>query len=153
MSQTAAVPDLGAIMPDLHLVDPGGRRSTLHATRAAAPAVVYFMRSSTCPVCRGHARALARLADDGRLNGATVVIVAPGDAAEARVAADRIGPATVSVWATGSGHADAGLGKFLALQHSGTFVLDRDGTVRYRRTSAIPTGSFDADEVVSALEP
>jgi hypothetical protein len=56
------------------------------------------------------------------------------------------------VAASGEHHADLGLGRFLMLQHSGTFVTDADGRVVDAVTSALPTASFSASKVRAALD-
>src|SRR5690349_1897117 len=82
--------------------------------------------------------ALAGLAARGVL-GVPALLVVPGTAQEAARLAARVPEASaadgVSAWASGTGHAEAGLGTFLTLQHSGTFLVDADGMIRYRRTA------------------
>lgn len=51
----------------------------------------------------------------------------------------------------GAAHADAGLGRSWMLQASGTYLIDRDGMVRYARTATLPTGGYDARELQAAL--
>ncbi|MBP2337285.1 peroxiredoxin [Saccharothrix coeruleofusca] len=151
MAETTAVPDVGTLMPDFSLINPSGVRTNLHAVRAKATTVVYFLRASTCPACLKHARALAELAEADELGGAEVVLVAPGDVDEARRLADRVASSAVSAWASGTAHGTVGMGSFLAVQHSGTFLVSDDGTIRYRRTATLPTRSFDRDELLGAL--
>jgi peroxiredoxin len=112
-------------------------------------AVVFFMRTSTCPVCHAHVRELQRMSDAGLLRGARGIVVTPGGPAEAAAVARRT---TLSVFASGDRHRDVGLGRFLTMQHSGTFVVDATGHVLARRTSALPTASFSRREILSALE-
>ncbi|WP_345373420.1 hypothetical protein [Frondihabitans cladoniiphilus] len=87
----------------------------------------------------------------GELGEARVLAVTPGGAREADTVQSRLRSEALSVFASGDGHAAVGLGKFLTLQHSGTFVLDADGTILSARTATIPTGSFSKDEVKAAL--
>jgi hypothetical protein len=49
------------------------------------------------------------------------------------------------------GLAAVGLGSFLRIQHSGTFVLAEDGTVVSSRTGTNPMTSFSRSEVLAAL--
>lgn len=151
MSDTAAlaVPALGEEFPDVPVVLSDASRTALSARLPVGrPAVVFFMRSPDCPVCRSHIRALQRMADAGELSDAAVVIVVPGGAAEAALVQDRT---RLPVVASGEAHRAAGLGRFLLLQHSGTFVLDPDRRILARRTSALPTSSFSRAEVIAAL--
>jgi peroxiredoxin len=151
MPSTAAVPDTGTRMPDLELVSLRGDRATLHTVRSGERAIAYFLRSDTCPICLKHARSLAELAESDSLDGVAVVLIVPGDVAEAREVATKVPSTAVTVWASGSGHAAAGMGVFLSVQHSGTFLIASDGTVEYRRTSALPPRSLDRRELLEAI--
>lgn len=142
---------LGHPMPDLSLVGPAGERSSLRSVRGGGAAIVYFLRSSTCPPCISHARALARLGESGELGGASVVLVVPGDADEARRLAERVPSPAVSTWASGTAHGSAGMGRSFFIQHSGTFLVGRDGTLRYRRTAVLPPLSMNRGELLEAL--
>lgn len=151
MSQTHPVAT-GELLPDLALVAPDGTPVTLTTLRAGRPAVVYFMRSSTCPVCHRHVATLLELAGSGRLGDRALVVLAPGGAPEAATVRGRHPSPRAEVHATGDGHAQAGLGVFLTLQHSGVVVLDGAGTVTYRRTGAVPVGNLDVNELHAALQ-
>jgi len=151
MAHAAAVPDVGTPMPDLSLVGPTDVRQNLHAVRAGTTTIVYFLRASTCPACLKHARTLTELVEADQLGGAGVVLIAPGDVDEARQLADRIPSASVSAWASGTAHGAAGMGTFLSVQHSGTFLVAADDTIRYRRTAALPPLSFDRGELLAEL--
>jgi peroxiredoxin len=150
MSPNATAPAIGAVMPDLRLIDADGNTASLHAARNGQQTVVYFLRASTCPACIKHSRAIAELAEAGQLGNSKVILIAPGARAEAQQLAERIPSAHVSVYASGSGHEDAGLGTFLNIQHSGTFLLNHDGTIAYRRTAALPPKSFNRKELLEA---
>lgn len=141
------------LLPDIALEAPDAGASTLHAVRSGHPAVVYFLRSSTCPVCASHVRALVRMQTSGELEDRRLLLVVPGGAREAAHVAARHSLPDATVWASGTGHAEAGLGRFLALQHSGVLVLDGAGAVTYRRTAAIPTQSFDPQALLAHLAP
>jgi peroxiredoxin len=138
-------------MPDLALVSPDGDRTSLHAVRGNGTAVAYFLRASTCPICLKHARTMAGLAESGNLGSASVILIAPGDRDEARAVATRVSSPAVTAWASGTGHAAAGLGVFLSVQHSGTFLIAADGTITYRRTTALPPASMNRTELLEAI--
>jgi hypothetical protein len=87
-----------------------------------------------------------------------VVLVTPGGAAEAaaverKVAARTAGalPEGVLVLASSDAHRAAGLGRMLALQHSGTLVVDRERTIRYALTATVPTRSYDERDLLAGL--
>jgi hypothetical protein len=149
-----AVPVVGDTMPDIALIDGRGRRSTLTAVTDGRRAIVHVMRSSTCPVCLAHAATIQRLFDAGEVGDVAFVLVPPGGPDEAVVTEGRVRMARgtrAEVWASGTDHESLGLGRYLGLQHSGTFVLDERGVLLAVRTSALPTGNFSRDEVVAAL--
>ena len=148
------VPAAGTRMPDFPLVPPDGPPTTLAAQRGGSRAVVYFLRAAGCPVCLRHARTLARMAAEGELGAQVrVLLVAPGGAAEAAQLAGRVPDRDdrVSVWASGEGHAAAGLGSFLGLQHSGTFAVDADGSVLHARTATLPPAAFSRRDLLRDL--
>ena len=144
---------VGTLMPDLRLVRPDASETSLHDVVGGVPALVYFMRTSTCPVCHGHLRALTRLAESGAFGGTRVVVVTPGGADEAAEVVRRAPSPDFVVVASSDGHAEVGLGVFLTLQHSGTFLLDSAGVVTYRRSAAVPLRSFDEREVLDRVAP
>lgn len=144
----AAVPTPGASFPDLDLIDQHGESHPLSTVIAGRAAVVFFMRTHTCPVCHSHVRVLERLTEREGLSGAAAIVVTPGGASEAAAVARRT---SLPVFASGAQHASVGLGRFLFVQHSGTFVLDPTGRVIAARTGASPTSSFSAREVRAAL--
>jgi len=150
MPETIAVPAVGSRIPDIPLIGTDGTRTRLSAEIAGRPAVLFFMRAADCAICAGHARALGRMAAAGELAGALALVIAPGDESEARKAQSRVG-SDVVVRASGDHHADLGLGRFMLLQHSGTFVVDDHGDVRSAVTSALPTASFSRAKLLEAV--
>jgi len=151
MATAVALPVTGSTMPDIGLTGPDGSAERLTSVIADSRAVVFFMRSSSCAICLAHAVALEKMAQKGELSGARAIVVTPGDSSDAAKVAARLAAGAASVWASGTEHAAVGLGTFLAIQHSGTFVLAADGTVLAARAATIPTGSFSRDEVLAAL--
>lgn len=149
MSDVIAVPATGDTFPDLPVVDASGQSSRL-AERARAPegAVVFFMRSSRCPVCLAHVRTLQKMSESGELRGARAIVVTPGGGAQ--VSAVKRSTA-LDVFGSGDRHRDVGLRQFLTLQHSGTFVLDSAGAVLASRASALPVSSFSKREIRETL--
>ena len=137
---------------DLSVLDAAGSRVTLADLRGPARAVaLYFMRTGTCPPCIYHARALARL--NLPSHGVQPVVVVPGSSAHAvrvrRIVGDRV---TVVSSPSAEAHLAAGLDRTLLLQHSGVLLVDAAGAVRYRRETALPTGSFDGAALQAAID-
>jgi peroxiredoxin len=150
MSAQRITPGIGTIFPDAEVVTAEGSRSTLRAEFQGPATVLYFMRSAHCPVCGTHVRALVREANASAYGEARVVIVVPGDADAAQHIVSKTG-AAVTVLASSTAHAEAGLHVKTGLQQSGTFVLDANGMVRAARVATVPTGAFDHREVIEAL--
>jgi hypothetical protein len=137
---------------DLSVLDAAGSGVTLADLRGQARAVaLYFMRTGTCPVCIHHARALAGL--NLPSYGVQPVVVVPGSSAHAarvrRIVGDRV---TVVSTPSAEAHLAAGLHRTLILQHSGIVLVDAAGAVRYRRATALPTGSFDGPALQAAID-
>lgn len=151
MPDTIEAPAVGTTMPDIDLEAPDAVATTLHALALGERAVVIFMRASTCPVCHAHVAEAVRMLRAGQLGGARLIVVTPGGADDIATVVARVPGNDVIVVGSGSAHAEVGLGRFLGLQHSGTFVLDERGAVLAARTAALPTGAFKAEEVLAAL--
>lgn len=135
----------GTIMPDLAVTDAAGDLQTLRGLTAGRRALVYFMRTASCPVCNAHVQTIERQGFDD----VATIVVTPGGVDEVATVARRT---SLTVVGSGdSGHAQVGLGRFLGLQHSGTVVLDTDGTILLARSSTLPTGSFELGEVEALL--
>src|SRR4051812_4302018 len=137
---------------DLSVLNAAGRRFTLADLRGHARAVaLYFMRTGTCPPCIYHARALARL--NLPSHGVQPVVVVPGSSAHAvrvrRIIGDQV---TVVSSPSAEAHQAAGLHRTLLLQHSGVVLVDAAGAVRYRRATALPTGSLDGAALQAAID-
>ena len=143
---------VGSTLPDAAVVTADGRPGRLVQTLQSRPAAVFFMRASTCAVCVKHARTLAGMGAELADRGAHAVVVVPGGAKEAAAVAGKVGRgATVVASDPAAAHAGAGLDRTLFLQHSGTFLVSSEGIVRYAKTATMPTGSFSAAELRSAL--
>ncbi|WP_062385635.1 hypothetical protein [Demequina iriomotensis] len=135
----------GDALPRLSLVSPAGEAVALDAIAASSPrTVLYFMRTSTCPVCHQHLRAISRM-------GLPVTVIVPGGAAEADAVARRHPALASRIVASETAHADVGLFVRHGLQQSGTFVV-ADGRIVHARHATVPLGAFDAGEVRAALE-
>jgi peroxiredoxin len=137
---------------DLTFADAQGRPVDVPALRGSGRAVaLFFMRAASCAVCVKHARSLAALGLADR--GVAPVVVVPGGAAEL-ARARRAAGAGVTVVSSGGvdAHRAAGLGRTLMVQHSGTLLVDATGAVRYRLAGTLPTGSFDAAALTTAVD-
>lgn len=137
--------------PALALITPTEQRTTWAQVRSPGSTVVYFMRTSTCPVCHHHVRQLGSARVDGAPLGARTVIVVPGGAAEAAAVEQRHPTLAGRIFASDDAHARVGLFVKMGLQQSGNFVVDPHETVTYAKWAAIPLGTFAEHETIAAL--
>ncbi|NUT32281.1 MAG: redoxin domain-containing protein [Hamadaea sp.] len=143
--------ELGRPLPALSVIEKDGRRTDIDVIRAGRPAAVFFMRAHNCMVCLHHVRALREMHDvlgDHKVVPVVVVPGSPGDAARVRRRAD--GLEVVSSDGDAA-HRAVDLERRLLVQHSGTFLVDAGGILRYARTGALPTASFHRGELEAAL--
>lgn len=138
-------------MPDIALTDAKNATVTLHQLTGGQRSLVFFMRASSCQFCLAHVQGIARMVAAGELKDVTVVIVTPGGTKDIAAVAGKVpaGVATV-VASSEASRLAVGLGVFMLMQHSGTFVLDTDGRVLAQRTATVPTGAFNRAEVLAA---
>ncbi|KDN19061.1 peroxiredoxin family protein [Amycolatopsis rifamycinica] len=144
--------EAGSPAPPLELEDTDGRTVRLADHRGHA-VLLYFMRSTTCPVCRRHVRALA--GDTAfAAAGVRVLIAVPEDRATAAAwrAKDEV-PFPVLTGRRGSPHELVGLGRavFGALQRSGSVLVDAEGVVRHAHSATLPTGGYDRAGIAAAV--
>jgi len=146
---------VGTPAPDLDLIDTSGERLRLLDAVGERGLVVFFMRTTTCPICNAHVRELVARADEFAERGIAVLVVVPEGRVEAARWASRRGiPLTVVTGGSASAHEQVGLTRrvFGSMQQSGTLLLDAAGVVRYAQSSTLPTGSYDRDAVVRAVD-
>ncbi|MFF0547018.1 peroxiredoxin family protein [Nocardia thailandica] len=144
--------ETGVPAPDLRATDTAGATFSLADRRGVAPVLIYFARSTGCPVCAAHVRDLARR--QGEFAGVEVVVAVPEDQAAARAWRERHAlPFTVLTGDDGAAHASIGLRRtmFGSMQQSGTVLVDAAGVVRYVRTATLPTGGYDRRETTEAV--
>lgn len=151
MPNDSAIPAVGTVFPDLLLVDAHGAPSRLSEARDRHTAVVHFMRSASCAVCLNHAAVLDRMRESGQIPRVELVFIAPGGTQAAADVTRRLAGRGITVRASDDAHPSLGLGRFLAMQHSGTFVLAADGSVLSAVSSVMPTASFSRAKTIEAL--
>jgi peroxiredoxin len=139
-------------LPTLDLVSPTGRRTTWVQERPDASSILYFMRTSTCPLCHQHLRALGTTAIDGAPAAGRAIVVVPGGATEAAAVERRHPLLAGRVFASDNAHVSMGLFVTMGMQRSGTYVADADGRIVYSKTATVPMGTFNERETVAALD-
>ncbi|MFB9905968.1 peroxiredoxin family protein [Allokutzneria oryzae] len=144
----------GSTVPDIALEDTAGRAVRLGDYRGTDNVLLYFMRSTTCPVCNSHVKDLAgRAADLAAANVRVLVAVPEGRAEAAAWQAKRELPFQVVTGQRGTPHEAVGLTKkvFGAMQQSGSLLIDRDGVIRHAHAATMPTNSYDRKGITKAV--
>jgi peroxiredoxin len=147
--------DAGTLAPTLNLEDSEGNAVRLADFRGTSSVLVYFMRTTSCPACNGHVRALVGRAKEFASRGVTVLIAVPeGRAEAARWKARRDIPFTVVTGERGTPHESVELTKrvFGALQQSGSILVDREGVVRHFHRATLPPAAYDKKGLATALD-
>jgi hypothetical protein len=112
--------------------------------------VLFFMRAGNCAICLRHVRALTGL--DLARRGVAAAVVVPGGAPDAERVRRVAGSLPVVSSAGAAAHRSVGLNRTLLMRHSGTVLIDARGEERYRLTATLPTGSFDAAALTTAID-
>jgi peroxiredoxin len=146
------VVQIGQPLPALAVLDENGQRVGIEELRAGQPAVLFFMRAHNCMMCMRHTRALAGMHGELTAHKVRPIVVVPGTAANAAAVRRKVDDVVRVVGSDDvTAHRAVELGRSLLMQHSGTFLVGGDGTVRYAKTAAMPTGSFDRAELLGEL--
>ncbi|WP_037312210.1 peroxiredoxin family protein [Amycolatopsis orientalis] len=144
--------EIGSTVPEVVLEDTAGQVVRLSDHRGKDNVLIYFMRSTTCPVCNSHVKDLVGRAEELAAAEVRVLVAVPEGRAEAKAwRAKRGVPFRVVTGRGGTPHEAFGLGKKL-LQQSGSVLIDRDGVVRHAHAATMPTGAYDRKGIVSAVE-
>jgi peroxiredoxin len=116
--------------------------------------LLYFMRSTSCPVCNSHVKDLSgRAAELVAADVRVLVAVSEGRAEAAAWQAKRELPFRVVTGKRGTPHEAVGLMRkvFGAMQQSGSLLIDRDGVIRHAHAATMPTNSYDRKGITRAV--
>ncbi|GAA2324618.1 peroxiredoxin family protein [Nonomuraea roseoviolacea subsp. roseoviolacea] len=147
--------ETGSTAPDVVLQDTDGHTVRLSDYRGRSAVLIYFMRSTSCPVCNLHVKDLVRRRDEFADAGVQVLVAVPEDRAEAAAWKARRGlPFPVLVGRQDTPHEMIGLGRkvFGALQQSGSVLVDSAGVVRHAHGSTLPTAGYDKKGIAAAIK-
>ncbi|KFU76745.1 Peroxiredoxin [Amycolatopsis lurida] len=144
--------EIGSTVPDVAWEDTTGQVVRLSEFRGTASVLIYFMRSTTCPVCAGHVKDLAARSEELAAAGVRVLVAVPECRVEAKAWRAKRG-LSLRVVSGGDGtpHEAFGLAKKM-LQQSGSVLIDRDGVVRYAHAATMPTSAYDKKGIAKAVE-
>lgn len=145
----------GSTVPDIALEDAAGRPVHLGDFQGKDNVLLYFMRSTSCPVCNSHVKDLAGRSAELAANQVRVLVAVPeGRQEAAEWSARRSLPFTVVTGREGTPHEAIGLTKkvFGALQQSGSVLIDLDGVVRHAHGATMPVSSYDKKGIMQAIQ-
>jgi peroxiredoxin len=144
----------GSPAPRMVLEDTTGQTVRLSDYQDKHTVLLYFMRSTTCPVCNRHVRDLVNSGDQLAADNVRVLLAVPEDreTAAAWKAKHHI-PSPVLTGRRESPHEMIGLSKkvFGSMQQSGSVLIDRQGIIRHAHGATIPTSSYDKKGITAAI--
>lgn len=158
-------PEVGEPFPDVRLLSPDSQVVTLEQFAGQGPVLVVFMRGFygyICPYCTAQTAELVDRHDDIRDLGAQVLIVYPGDEAsapkflaaarEAMSVEDRE-QAKIPLFLDVGKRMVERLGlPGVWVNRPATFIVDRDGVLRYRYIGRDMTDRPELAELLTVLE-
>ncbi|MEV0403374.1 peroxiredoxin family protein [Actinoallomurus sp. NPDC050550] len=147
--------ETGSPAPDVLLEDTDGRAVRLSDYRGKNAVLIYFMRSTSCPVCNRHVQDLIRRRDEFAADDVQVLVALPADRREAAAWKDkRQVPFPVLVGRRGTPHEMIGLSRkvFGSMQQSGSILVDSQGIVRHAHGATMPTSGYDKKGITAAIQ-
>ncbi|MBF6172108.1 peroxiredoxin family protein [Nocardia blacklockiae] len=146
--------ETGTLAPELEFEDSAGQPWRLSDHRGAHGTLLYFMRSTSCPVCNRHVRQLLVDRDDFDSANVRVLIAVPESRDIAAAWKTKRGISfPVLVGTDGIPHDSIGLARkvFGAMQQSGTLLVDMNGVVRHAHSATLPTAGYDRKGISAAV--
>ncbi|MEV4116694.1 peroxiredoxin family protein [Nonomuraea sp. NPDC049695] len=147
--------ETGSPAPEVVLENTDGQAVRLSDHRGNHAVLIYFMRSTSCPVCNRHVQDLVRCRDELAADGVQVFVAVPEDRQEAAAWKARRGvPFPVLIGRRGTPHEMIGLSRkvFGALQQSGSILIDSQGVVRHAHGATMPTSGYDKKGIIAAVQ-
>ncbi|MBN6054609.1 redoxin domain-containing protein [Nonomuraea sp. RK-328] len=146
----------GSRAPDVALEDTDGRAVRLSDFQGKHAVLIYFMRSTTCPICNRHVQDLVQRREEFAVDDVQVLVAVPEDRHEAAEwKARRRIPFPVLVGRGDSTpHEKVGLSRkvFGSMQQSGSILIDSEGVVRHVHGATLPTGGYDKKGIAAAVK-
>ncbi|MEV1170469.1 peroxiredoxin family protein [Nonomuraea sp. NPDC049784] len=147
--------ETGSPAPAVVLEDTDGRAVRLSDYQGDHAVLVYFMRSTSCPVCNRHVQDLIRRRDELVAADVQVLVAVPEDRqAAAEWKAKRQIPFPVLTGRRSTPHEMIGLSRkvFGSLQQSGSILIDSQGIIRHAHGAAMPTSGYDRKGITAAIQ-
>ncbi|MBB5800329.1 peroxiredoxin [Saccharothrix ecbatanensis] len=146
--------ETGSPAPQMVLEDTTGETVRVSDYQGAHAVLLYFVRSTSCPVCNRHVRDLVNRGDELAADNVRVLLAVPEDREQASAwkAKHRI-PFPVLTGRRESPHEMIGLGRkvFGSMQQSGSILIDRQGVIRHAHGATMPTNSYDKTGIAKAI--
>ncbi|GGS45743.1 MULTISPECIES: peroxiredoxin family protein [Actinokineospora] len=144
----------GSPAPEMVLEDTDGQTVRVSDHQGDHAVLLFFVRSTSCPVCTRHVRDLVARRGELEADNVRVLIAVPEDRERAaRWKARHAIPFPVLTGRDRSPHELIGLTRriFGAMQQSGSVLIDRHGIVRHAHGATLPTGSYDRQGIAAAI--
>ncbi|WP_433475904.1 peroxiredoxin family protein [Spirillospora sp. CA-142024] len=145
----------GSPAPDVMLEDTDGQAVRLSDHKGDHAVLIYFMRSTSCPVCNRHVQDLVRRREEFAEDDVQVLVAVPADRQEAHAWKNkRRVPFPVLVGRRGTPHEMLGLSRkvFGSLQQSGSVLIDSQGIIRHAHGATMPTSAYDKKGISVAIQ-
>ncbi|MFD0853377.1 peroxiredoxin family protein [Actinomadura adrarensis] len=146
--------ETGSPAPDMVLQDTDGGAVRLSDHQGQHGVLIYFMRSTSCPVCNRHVQDLIRRRDEFAVADVQVLVAVPEDRGEAAAwKVKRRVPFPVLVGLQRMPHEMIGLSTkvFGSLQQSGSILIDSEGVIRHSHAATMPTSGYDRKGIAAAV--
>ncbi|MRH89211.1 redoxin domain-containing protein [Nocardia sp. SYP-A9097] len=144
----------GSRAPRMEFEDTAGQVWRLSDYRGTHSVLLYFMRSTSCPICNRHVRDLIARQNEFADNNIQVCVAVPEDRETGAAWKTRHDiPFRVLVGASARPHESIGLSRklFGTMQQSGTLLVDPDGIVRHAHGGTLPVNSYDRKGIIAAI--
>lgn len=144
----------GSPAPQMVLEDTAGQTISLADFEGEHPVLIYFMRSTSCPVCNRHVKDLVDSREAFAAADVRVLIAVPEGRERAAAWQERRRiPYPVLTAREGTPHELIGLGRkaFGSMQQSGSLLVDVQGVVRHAHAATMPTGGYDKQGITAAI--
>ena len=146
--------EAGSPAPRMVLEDTTGQTVRLSDYEGRHAVLLFFVRSTSCPVCNRHVRDLVDRGDELAADDVLVLLAVPEDRETAAAwKAKRQIPFPVLTGPDDSPHAMIGLGRkvFGSMQQSGSILIDSQGIIRHAHGATVPTSSYDKRGITAAI--
>ncbi len=156
MLTDAAEVEVGLVAPDFSLESSEGKTIHLSDYRGQKNVVLYFMREFVCLSCQRHAEKLGSLYPSIQAQDTEVLVIGHGNRKLAGYVSKNLKlpfPLLFDETRERDVYQSYHLSRvLLTIQRSGTFLIDKQGIVRYIHQVTRPQASFDEPELMREIK-